>query len=325
MRLLVLGGTAMVGRAVAAEALRRGHDVVCAARGSAPVAAGAALVRVDRDAPGGLDPLRGERFDAVVDVATISAPWVAGALAALAAGAGHWTFVSTVNVYADEATPGQRADAARLAPLARQGGDGDTADYGRIKVASEDAVFDAVGGRAFVVRPGLLTGPGDRSDRFGYWPARFARGGRVVVPDSPDQPVQFLDARDLAAWIVTAGEQRLTGAFDAVGPVRRLPDLLREIADAVGTPAELVPVAPERLVAAGVQPWGGPNSLPLWLPPELWGVAARDNAASLAAGLTVRPLADAVAGALAHERELGLDRDRRSGVDAAAEAALLAA
>ncbi|WP_239153962.1 NAD-dependent epimerase/dehydratase family protein [Amycolatopsis sp. FDAARGOS 1241] len=118
MRLLVLGGTALVGRAVAAEALRRGHDVVCAARGqSGGVPDGARLVRVDRDAPDGLTPVRGEEFDAVVDVAPSSSfPWVRRALAAFADHVGHWTFVSTINVYADEATPGQTPATGPLVP-----------------------------------------------------------------------------------------------------------------------------------------------------------------------------------------------------------------
>ncbi len=316
-----------MGHAVAADAVARGHDVTCAARGeSGPVPDGARLVRVDRDAAGGLASLDGREFDAVVDVATMSYPWVADALRALAGRVGHWTFVSTINVYADNATIGQRPDAPVLAPL-REAGTGQPVDptfYGRVKVAGEDAVREAMGERAFVVRPGLITGPDDRSDRFGYWAARFARGGRVVVPDSPDQPIQHVDVRDLAAWIVTAGEQGLGGTFDGVGPAGRLPDLLRDIAAAVGGDVELVPVAPKTLAAAGVTPWGGPKSLPLWAPSTHWGLPAHDAAPSLAAGLRLRPLAETVAAALATERALGPDRERKAGLSAAQEAAVLA-
>src|ERR1700741_1176848 len=168
MRLLVLGGTIFVGHAVAVEALRRGHDGVCAARvESGPVPDGATLVKVDRDAEAGLEPLAGEAFDAVVDVAPLSYPWVDRALRALADRAGHWTFVSTINVYADNATTGQTPATGPLVPALRQhatreemmaAGDDGTLLYGGIKVASEDAVRSVVGSRAFVVRPGLVTG-----------------------------------------------------------------------------------------------------------------------------------------------------------------------
>ncbi|MDT8913399.1 NAD-dependent epimerase/dehydratase family protein [Amycolatopsis sp. PS_44_ISF1] len=331
MRLLVLGGTVFLGRAVAAEALRRGHEVVCAARGeSGAVPDGAKLVRVDRDAEAGLAPLEGEQFDAVVDVARLSHPWVTRALEALGARARHWTFVSTVSAYADHATPGQTPATGRVRePLEEHATDeqlraeGGPELYGAIKVASENAVRAAVGDRAFVVRPGLITGPGDGSDRFGYWPARLARGGRVLVP-AADRPVQHLDVRDLAGWITTAAETGLTGTFDGVGPVQGLPTLLREIAAASGGRAELVPAPDDRLTAAGVTPWSGPRSLPLWLPEDLQGMTAHDPAPSLAAGLRIRPLAETVAAALETEQELGADRERRAGLSPADEAEVLA-
>lgn len=330
MRMLVLGGTRFLGRAVAAEGVRRGHDVLCAARGtSGAVAEGARLVPVDRDAADGLATLAGERFDAVVDVATISHRWVADALRVLGRHVGHWTFVSTINVYADMKTRGQRPDAPLLAPLAEHGTPEDprfdAEFYGRIKVASEHAVREATDGAGFVVRPGLITGPADASDRFGYWPARFARGGRVVVPDVPGQPIQHLDVRDLAAWLVTAGEQRLAGTFDGVGPARPLLELLGEVAAVVAPAAglEFAPVSPAALEKAGVQAWGGPRSLPLWTGEEI-GFVDRDASGSLAAGLRIRPLAETVTAALATERELGLDRARKAGLSAQDEAEVLA-
>jgi 2'-hydroxyisoflavone reductase len=327
-RWLVLGGTRFLSRTVAATAVERGHEVVCVARGvSGPVPDRAKLLAVDRDAPDALDPLRGERFDAVVDVATMSYPWVRAAVDALAADAAHWTFVSTINVYADSATPGQGVDAPLLAPRESADADapeGDPDAYGAVKVASEDAVRAAVGDRALIVRAGLICGPGDGSDRFGYWPNRFARGGRAVVPDSPDQPAQIVDVRDLAEWIVRSGEERVTGTFDGSGPRSTLRAVLDEIADAVGAPdLEHVAVAPEALAAAGVQPWSGPRSLPLWLPESHWGIAARDTAPAAAAGLRCRPIADTARAALAHERTLDPTRGRRAGLAAAEESDLL--
>jgi 2'-hydroxyisoflavone reductase len=321
MRVLVLGGTVFLSHAVASAAVARGHDVVCAARGvSGAVPRGARLVPVDRDAPGALDVLRGERFDAVVDVATMSLPWVRAALAGI--DAAHWTFVSSISVYADAAAWGRGVDAPLLAPH----GSGGPQAYGAVKVASEDAVRAAAGYRALVVRAGLICGPGDGSDRFGYWPARFARGGTAVVPDVPEHPAQIVDVRDLAAWIVRSAEARLVGTFDASGPHGRLADMLAEVADAVGAEdLALTPVPPAALTAAGVGYWAGPRSLPLWLPPDAWGMADRDTAPAAAAGLRTRPVGDTARGALEHERALGLDRARRSGLAADEEAEVLAA
>lgn len=307
-RWLVLGGTRFLSAAVAEAALGRGHEVVCAARGtSGPVPAGAKLVPVDRDEPWALDPLRGERFDAVVDVARMSLPWVRAALDALAVSAGHWTFVSSASAYADAAAPGLGVDASLLGP-------DDPEDYGSVKVASENAVRDALGDRPFVVRAGLICGPGDLSDRFGYWPLRFARGGPTVVPDA-EQGTQIVDVRDLADWIVPAGEEGLTGTFDGSGPRSTLGAVLDEVAAAVGAPdLQRVPVTPDVLTAAGVEPWAGPRSLPLWLPPSHAGMTDRDTAPAAAAGLRCRPVADTARDALAYERTLDPDRSRQAGL-----------
>ncbi len=327
MRTLVLGGSVFLSRAVAREALRRGHEVVCAARGvTGSVPDGARLVTLDRNDPAAYRPLAGESFDAVVDVASISYPWVAEAIAALRERAGHWTFVSTINVYRDTATIGLRADAALAQPRQEAGVKEAPTDpdlYGGVKVAGEDAVRAAFGDRGFVVRPGLITGPGDRSDRFGYWPGRLSRGGRVLVPDT-EQLTQYIDVRDLAAWIVDAGERGLSGDYDAIGPATPLATLLPAIAGALGADVELVSVPEQVLTEAGVDYWAGPRSLPLWVPAELAGFCAHDPAASLAAGLRPRPLADAVAGALEQEIALGLDRARKAGLTSSEEAEILA-
>jgi nucleoside-diphosphate-sugar epimerase len=333
MRILVLGGTIFVGHAVAAEGARRGHEVVCAARGeSGAVPDGATLVKVDRDAEDGLAPLAGADFDAVVDVSPLSYPLVRRALDAFADRVRHWTFVSTVNVYSDNETTDQTPATGPLVPpleehatreeMMARGEDG-VLLYGGIKVASENAVRDALGDRAFVVRPGLITGSGDRSDRFGYWPGRFARGGRVLVPDTAS-PVQTIDVTDFARWIVDAAENGTSGTYDAIGPHRPTNEMIGEIAAAVGFDGEIVPASPEWLTAEEVNPWSGPRSLPLWLPPGYEGMKTHDPAPSIAAGLTFSPFADAVLDALAREKELGLDRERRAGLSTEEERELLA-
>lgn len=329
MRLLVLGGTSFLSKQVAYDAVARGHEVVCAARGqSGPAPRGAQLLVVDRDQPGAIKALAGERFDAVVDVAAQALGWVLDALDVLADHAGHWTFVSSVNAYADTATLGQTIDAPLCEPVVdteRLPTELSVERYGGIKVASENAVCERMGSdRTFVVRPGIITGPGDQMDRFGYWVARFARGGQAVIPHTPHQPIQHIDVRDLAAWIVTAAEQRLTGTYDAIGPVLQLGPVLYEAAELVGAAdLELVPIDPDTLVEAGINPWGGPRSLPLWLPVEKHGLVAHDPTSAIAAGLKHRSLANTVHTALADEHARGLDRSRAAGLTPAEEQKLL--
>lgn len=324
MRILILGGTRFLGRTTAAEAVSRGHDVVCAARGQAgAVPDGARLVKIDRDDPDGLAPLASSSFDAVVDVAPISFPWVRRALDAFGS-VGHWTFVSSISAYAHA----DRLDDVLLPPREEHHDRSkvltDPDAYGSIKVASENAVLDTMGSRAFIVRAGLITGPGDEHDRFGYWPNRLSRGGRVAVPDT-DHLMQIIDVGDLAAWIIDAAEKGTSGVYDGIGPAQPVQDLLRGVADAVGSTAELVPVPEELLVKHEIAPWAGPRSLPLWLPESHRMMGARDAAPALAAGLSPRPLAEAAVRALEHERALGLDRaDRKAGLPAEDEKALLA-
>lgn len=329
MRILVLGGTVFLSKWIADYAVRAGHEVFCAARGrSGTVPDGAKLITVDRDA--GLAALAGARFDAVLDVATFSHPWVTEALRVLGPTTGHWSFVSSISVYADSRTRGQGVDAPLLDPI-QESTDRETmmrdargaALYGGIKVASEHAVADALGDRACITRPGLIVGPGDWSNRFGYWPARISRGGRVLVPDAPEQPTQFVDVRDYAAFLVRAAEQRITGTFDVIRPSLPLGETLSMIVDAVGpADTELVALAPEALTKAGVSPWSGPRSLPLWLPADHWGMSDHDPAPVIAAGLTARSFTEVVRDARDHELTLA-PGDRGAGLSAAEEARLL--
>lgn len=290
MRLLILGGTQFLGRAIAARALALGHDVTCAARGVAgAVPNGARFIRVDRDEADGLAPLAGEAFDAVVDVSRHPGQ-VRRAVAALKPRTAHWTFVSTVSVYADNRTTGQRADTAPLrAPIAPEIDHSTEETYGAAKVACEQAV----GEDAFICRAGLIVGPEDPTGRFTYWPARLDRGGEVLAPGTPDDPVQFIDVRDLAQWIVHAAQTRLTGCLDGIGPSFARGDFLAQCAGAVGSNCTLTWVERAFLESHDVKRWSGPRSLPLWLPlPDFAGFATRDTSPARDAGLTVRPLAE---------------------------------
>jgi nucleoside-diphosphate-sugar epimerase len=281
-------------------------------------------VRVDRDRPDGLAALDGERFDAVVDVARRPSH-VRSAVAALGGRIDHWVFVSSCSAYADNATPGQVAATAPLLPPATPEMDsGEGEEYGPGKVACEQAVVAAVGpDRAFLCRAGLIVGPEDPTGRFSYWVDRLARGGEVLAPGDPRESVQFVDVRDLAAWLVVAAETGLRGAYDGIGaPMSRL-DFLTEVAGGVGVTPTFTWIDQEFLVGEDVQPWFGERSLPLWLPlPEYGGFLARDVTGSLAAGLRTRPVGDTAADTL---RWLtGRTEPARCGLDADDEAAILA-
>jgi nucleoside-diphosphate-sugar epimerase len=291
MRVLVLGGTVFVSHATAAEAVARGHDVTCAARGaSGPVPEGARFVRLDRADPD-WSALTTQEWDAVVDVASRPS-WVRDAADALGERAASWLFVSTCSVYADQATPGQRAGTAAVVPAA--GDDVDETDmqhYGGLKVACEQVVRQRFPDTALVARPGLIVGPGDPSGRFAYWPQRMAEAASVLVPGSPRDSVQMIDVRDLARWLVSAAERGLRGTFDTTGPPMSRGDMLAAVAAGVGADPKLVWMPQEFLLEHDVEPWMGARSLPLWVPlPELAGFMSRDVAATLAAGLVVRPL-----------------------------------
>lgn len=290
MRVLILGGSQFLGRAIASHAYATGHDVTCAARGLAgPIAAGARFVRIDRDLADGLAPLAGKTFDAVVDVSRHPGQ-VRNAVAALKRPGVHWTFVSTISVYADNRIPGQRADTAPMRePSSAEIEQSTDAIYGAAKVACEQAV----GNDAFICRAGLIAGPEDPTGRFAYWPARLARGGEVLAPGSPEDAVQFIDVRDLAQWIVHAAEIRLTGIYDGIGPVRTRGEFLAECASALNPSCTLTWVDRAFLDAHDVRRWAGPRSLPMWLPlPDFAGFLTRDTSPARAAGLISRPPAD---------------------------------
>ncbi len=323
MRILVLGGTAWLGGEVARQAIAAGHEVTCLARGtSGPVPDGARLVVADRIDPHTYAALpAGERWDLVVDVARQPGQ-VRSALAALADRTERWVFVSTGSVYADHSTPGAGPDATLLPALGSD--DATPEEYGPAKVACEQACHQARGADVLIARSGLVAGHGDPSDRFGYWPGRFALaqedGGPVLVPERLDTPAQLLDVVDLASWLLRAGLAGVTGVVDAYGPRRVLGDVLAVAQQVAGFTGEVVRVADADLVAAGVQEYMGQGtigSLPLWLhDPDWQGFSARSTASADAAGIVARDLEDTTQDALAWEREQGLGRTgRRAGLD----------
>lgn len=314
-KVLILGGTGWLGGAIARAALADGSDVTCLARGrSGAVPAGANLVAADRSDPGAYDAVRGT-WDDVVEVSYDSG-FVSAAREALAGDAGHWTLVSSVSVYRRNDEPGadESADVVE--------GD-DPGDYAQAKVAAEHASARTFAERLLIARAGLIVGPGDPTDRFGYWPARMSRGGRVLAPATADRFVQVIDVDDLAQWIVRAGATGVAGTINAVGPPTTFDDVLAVAQNVTDFDGEIEARDDRWLLERDVRYWSGPRSLPLWLPIGDTGFARRSDAAFRATGGATRPLPETLTRTLADEVARGIDRTRRAGLSAAEESELL--
>lgn len=327
LAVLVLGGTSWLGGAVARIAAARGHQVTCLARGeSGTPPSEVSWVRADRTQPTAYTSVAEQEWDAVVDVSW-QPDQVRSAVAALADRVGHWVFVSSCSVYSDDSTPDTSEDAPTHPPYAGTG-PVDAEMYGPAKVACENAYRAQGADRVLVARAGLIVGYGDRSDRFGYWPARIAQadeGSPVLVPPL-DAEAQVIDVEDLAPWLVRCAEDRVSGVYNAVGDRCSVGDVVAAACVAAGRRPRLMEASDAWLQAHDVNPWSGPDSLPMWLPrPEYAGFMARRNDAARAAGLTLRPLEETVAAALQWERESGLHRQREAGLTSDREAHLLAA
>lgn len=287
MKVLVLGGTLFVGRAVAEGALERGHELTLFHRGRTNPDLFPEAEHLHGDRDGDLSALEGRRFDAVIDTSGY-VPRIVRASAELLAGAvDRYVFVSSISVYADFSTGPDEGSAL-------QQWDGATEDvnlaYGAMKVSCEQAVREALGDRALIVRPGLIVGPHDPTFRYTYWVDRLARGGDVVAPEPKDRAVQVIDVRDLAAWLVRSAEARLGGTFNAVGPAQRLTmeELLEATRSATAGDARLRWISSDALLEQGVEEF---VTLPLWLVDPAWaGHGQVSNARAIAAGLTFRPL-----------------------------------
>ncbi|MFF6801722.1 NAD-dependent epimerase/dehydratase family protein [Streptomyces sp. NPDC012616] len=330
MRLLVLGGTEFAGRAVVEAALGRGWEVTVLNRGRQAPVPGTRSLTGDRTAPEGLAALAEGDWDAVVDTWS-AAPRAVHETARLLRGrARRYVYVSSCSVYAWAPPAGYAEDSPLVQGAAP---DAEQSEYVKDKRGGELAVVDAFGADASVlVRAGLILGPYENVGRLPWWLTRIARGGPVLAPGPRDLPLQYVDVRDLAEWILGAVGQELSGPYNLMSPQGHatMGELLQACVRATGSDAELRWTAPEIVLAAGIEPW---TELPVWVPPGTDmhdALHAADVSRAVAAGLSCRPVEETVAdtwswltsiGGVAPQRP---DRTRK-GLDPELEAKVLAA
>jgi 2'-hydroxyisoflavone reductase len=295
LNILILGGTGFTGPEQVNYALARGHRVTLFNRNQTrPDMFKGKVEQLIGDLGADTSALEGRKFDVVLDNPTTFPFWVRNAAKYLEGNVGHYIFISTMSVYRDNSVP-NKDESDGLTPMP-DGVDPYTTVrehggqyYGALKTFSEQEVARHYKTYT-IVRPGLIVGPLDRSDRFTYWPVRIDRGGEVLAPGTPNDPTQFIDSRDLAEFMVRLAEQKVTGTFNAVGNVTTMGETLNGIKNAIGSNATFTWVPADFLTANGVRGW---RHMPIWLPPTgpTAGFLRRSNAKAVAAGLTFRPLA----------------------------------
>nr|HEX4314822.1 NAD-dependent epimerase/dehydratase family protein [Kofleriaceae bacterium] len=333
MKILVLGGTNFLGPHVVTAALARGHAITLFNRGKTHAELFPTVEKLRGDRDGKLDALRGRQWDAVIDPSGFVPRIVTMSAELLAPNVGHYIFISSISVYAGDTQRGadesQPVEVVADDVAAKE--DAKT-NYGALKARSERAAEAAMPGRVLNVRPGLIVGPGDPTGRFTHWPSRLRDGGDVLAPGDGSTPVQWIDGRDLGAWLVTCCEQRTVGTMNALGPSpgRAMRDVLADVARGVGTPRaplNLVWVDAAFLKQQAVSGW---SDLPMWIDAtgDDAGFGTLSNARAVAAGLAQRPLADTARDTLAWLDQQPADPRAKlasSGISRDREAAVLAA
>ncbi|MFI0737561.1 NAD-dependent epimerase/dehydratase family protein [Streptomyces sp. NPDC021100] len=325
MRLLILGGTEFVGRALTDEALARGWEVTVFHRGRHPAPPGATVLHGDRRAEGGLAALERGAWDLVADTWSGAPSAVRDTARLLAGRAEGYAYISSRSVHRHPCPAGLAEDG----PLVDGSPDAGEVPYPEAKRGGELAACGAFGDRALLARAGLVLGPGENIGRLPWWLLRVARGGRVLAPGPAASPIQYIDARDLAAWTLDAAARGLGGPYNLVSPPGHttMGELLETCVRVTGSDAELCWTDPEPILAAGVAPW---TDLPIWLPPgeDHTTIFAAGVGKALAAGLRCRPVEETVADTWTWLESLGgvppLRPDRPPvGLDPETEAKLL--
>src|SRR5881398_551928 len=333
MRILILGGTGFTGAYQVRDALSRGHKVTTFNRGKThPGESPDEVEQLIGDRNSQVDALKNRQCDVVIDNPTTLPAWVRDAAQLLKGNVERYVFISTISVYGevkqgvDESAPlakyeGQDPYKETLEAMKASG----YKTYGPLKALSEKEAEKWFPGKALIIRPGLIVGPRDETDRFTYWPVRVDRGGEVLAPGNPNDPVQFIDARDLAEWTIRMVENSETGIYNATGPAKPLGigPMLDGIKDAEKSNATFTWVNEEFLTQQKVEPW---SDMPVWAGKES-GIARTNISRALAKGLTFRPLADTARDTLSWFKSLPQNRQskQRAGLTAEREAEVLAA
>jgi 2'-hydroxyisoflavone reductase len=333
MKILILGGTRFIGLHMTSLALARGHTLTFFNRGRTHTDRFPQVERIQGDRNGEIDGLKGREWDAVIDNSGYVPRHVRLTAELLAAGVRQYVFTSSISVYPDFSVPrDEKSPVGKLEDETVEKVDGTT--YGPLKALCEQAAEKAMPGRTAVIRPGLIVGPDDNTDRFTYWPARAARGGEFIAPGAPADPFQVIDVRDLAAFTLNLVERNVVGAFNVVSNVNdfkfgQLTDACIAAARRQARPAQAPRatwIPAEFLEAQQVEPW---SEMPVWLPAkgEEAAFAATSNAAALAQGLKITPLKKTVDDTLAwHLSRPAEEREKlKAGIDPDKEAKVLAA
>ena len=337
LRILILGGTGFTGPFQVSYALSRGHKVTVFNRGKThPGELPKEVEQLVGDRNGQLDALKDRKWDVAIDNPTSVPVWVRDAAQILKGNVERYVFISTISVYADTSKPGTDENA----PLAKYTGPdamketresilaSNYALYGPLKALSEQEAEKWFPKKTLIIRPGLIVGPRDETDRFTYWPVRIDRGGEVLAPGDPKDPVQFIDGRDLAEWVIRMVEQRETGIYNATGPEKTLGvgQMLEGIKAANKSKANFTWVPTDFLQAQKVEPW---SDMPVWVPPqgEEGGMGRINIQRALGKGLTFRPLAETARDTLAWFKSQSAERQAtvKAGLSAEREAEVLAA
>jgi 2'-hydroxyisoflavone reductase len=325
MKILIIGGTIFVGRHLAQTALERGHEITLFNRGQHNPDLFPEVEKFRGDRDGDLDILLGHTWDAVIDTCGYVPRIVSASARLLSSLVDHYTFVSTISVYGDVSRPGvdEEHPVAELEDSSVEEINEKT--YGPLKALCEQEIGAEYPERSLLIRPGLIVGPYDPTDRFTYWPVRAARGGEILAPNPPNAPVQFIDARDLAGWMVDLIENRVTGVYNATGPNYQLEmsQFLETSISVADGGAQLTWVTKEFLADSKVEEW---SDLPLWLSDEEnAGLMAINVQKAISAGLTFRSLEETITDTVSWANSRDSDHEWRAGLDSERENRLLSA
>ena len=328
LRILILGGTGFIGPYQVKYAVERGHKITLFNRGKTNADLFPDIPRLigDRNLPDGHKALSTGEWDVVIDNPTANPKWVRDAGKALKGRTKHYIFVSTISVFSDSSKPVD--ENGPLNTPSDIEATFDPSKYGSNKVRSEQEATTQFGNNVTIVRPGLIVGPGDLSDRFSYWPVRIDRGGEILAPGTPDDPTQYVDAQDLSSWIIRLAENRTMGTFNATGPKTptTMAEMLYGIKAVTTSDAKFTWVPADFLAEKAVRPW---SEMPVWMPAQgrTAGFMRVNCQKAYAAGLTFRPLADTAKDTLVwyHGRPAAEQEKARAGIAPEKEAAVLAA